>query len=234
MDGLALLDEIGKVRPGTPTLLITGHGEHDLAVQALRGGAYDFVAKPIDRDYFIASLERAIGMRRLDREVERQRLALQRHASVLEHVDDGVFLVDDSGVIQHWNPAAAAITGLAPSAVLGQRADDVLPDWRGCLSDHPRRLGTGPGEHRRQDAPVRDRRPRGLALDLRRRVRGRRRLRVPEPDRGARARRAQGRVRRDRLARAAHAARSHLRLGADTAPRRHRASARTSASACCR
>src|SRR5437870_10025253 len=118
MDGLALLGEIDKLRPGTPTLLITGHGEHDLAVQALRGGAYDFVAKPIDRDYFIASLERAIQMRRLDREVERQRIALQRHARVLEHVDDGVFLVDEAGVIGHWNPAAAAITGLAPNAVL--------------------------------------------------------------------------------------------------------------------
>src|SRR5580765_2144224 len=145
MDGLALLEEIGKVRPGTPTLLITGHGEHDLAVQALRGGAYDFVAKPIDRDYFIASLERAIGMRRLDREVERQRLALQRHASVLEHVDDGVFLVDDSGVIQHWNPAAAAITGLTPSAVLGQRADDVLPDWRAVCPTIPIASAPGPG-----------------------------------------------------------------------------------------
>jgi signal transduction histidine kinase len=145
MDGLALLEEIGKARPGTPTLLITGHGEHDLAVQALRGGAYDFVAKPIDRDYFIASLERAIGMRRLDREVERQRLALQRHASVLEHVDDGVFLVDDSGVIQHWNPAAAAITGLPPSAVLGQRADDVLPDWRAVCPTIPIASAPGPG-----------------------------------------------------------------------------------------
>jgi PAS domain S-box-containing protein len=145
MDGLALLEEIGKVRPGTPTLLITGHGEHDLAVQALRGGAYDFVAKPIDRDYFIASLERAIGMRRLDREVERQRLALQRHARVLEHVDDGVFLVDDSGVIQHWNPAAAAVTGLPPSAVIGQRADDVLPDWRAVCPTIPIASAPGPG-----------------------------------------------------------------------------------------
>ena len=145
MDGLALLEEIGKVRPGTPTLLITGHGEHDLAVRALRGGAYDFVAKPIDRDYFIASLERAIGMRRLDREVERQRLALQRHASVLEHVDDGVFLVDDAGVIQHWNPAAAAITGLTPSAVLGQPADDVLPDWRAVCPTIPIASAPGPG-----------------------------------------------------------------------------------------
>jgi PAS domain S-box-containing protein len=145
MDGLALLEEIGKVRAGTPTLLITGHGEHDLAVQALRGGAYDFVAKPIDRDYFIASLERAIGMRRLDREVERQRLALQRHASVLEHVDDGVFLVDDAGVIQHWNPAAAAITGLPPSAVLGREADDVLPEWGAVCSTIPVAAAPGPG-----------------------------------------------------------------------------------------
>ena len=101
--------------------------------------------KPIDRDYFIASLERAIGMRRLDREVERQRLALQRHASVLEHVVDGVFLVDDAGVIQHWNPAAAAITGLTPSAVLGQRADDVLPDWRAVCPTIPIASVPGPG-----------------------------------------------------------------------------------------
>ena len=48
IDGLALLEEIGRVRPGTPTLLISGHGDHELAVRALRGGAYDFVAKPID------------------------------------------------------------------------------------------------------------------------------------------------------------------------------------------
>ena len=145
MDGLALLGEIGRVRPGTPTLLITGHGEHDLAVQALRGGAYDFVAKPIDRDYFIASLDRAIRMRRLDREVERQRVALERHAGVLEHVDDGVFLVDEEGAIQHWNPAAAAITGLAPSAVLGQPADEVLPDWAAVGPTIPVAAVPGPG-----------------------------------------------------------------------------------------
>ena len=95
MDGLALLAEIRRLRPSTPTLLITGHGEHDLAVQALRGGAYDFVQKPIDRDYFVASLDRAIRMRRLDRQVEAQQRELEQHARVLQHVDRGVFLVDD-------------------------------------------------------------------------------------------------------------------------------------------
>ena len=129
MDGLAMLREIKQLRPKTPTLLITGHGEHDLAVKALRGGAYDFVQKPIDREYFVASLQRAIDVRRLERQVEEQRLALEQHARVLEHVDDGVFLVDADGLVQHWNPAAAAITGLDPEGVLGRPAVDVLAGW---------------------------------------------------------------------------------------------------------
>ena len=60
MDGLALLAKIKELRPETPTMLITGHGEHNLAIQALRGGAYDFIQKPIDRDYFVAALLRAV------------------------------------------------------------------------------------------------------------------------------------------------------------------------------
>src|SRR5204863_9501817 len=60
MDGFALLAEIRLRRPDTPTLMITGHGEHALAVGALRGGAYDFIQKPIAREYFVASLRRAI------------------------------------------------------------------------------------------------------------------------------------------------------------------------------
>ncbi|HEY8368467.1 MAG TPA: ATP-binding protein [Thermodesulfobacteriota bacterium] len=86
IDGLALLREIRARRPETPTLLITGHGEHDLAVRALRGGAYDFVQKPVDRDYFVASLARAIRTRQLSREVERQRAALAHHAGQLERI----------------------------------------------------------------------------------------------------------------------------------------------------
>ena len=154
MDGLALLREIQHLRPATPTLLITGHGEHDLAVQALRGGAYDFVAKPIDRDYFVASLWRAIQVRRLDREVERQRLALERHARVLEHVDDGVFLVDEDGLIQHWNPAAQAITGITAEDALGRRAEEVLPGWDAMGPTVPVASAPGPGSTAARALPL--------------------------------------------------------------------------------
>jgi two-component system sensor histidine kinase/response regulator len=64
MDGLALLSVIRRKRPATPTLLITGHGEDDLGLRALEGGAFEYISKPIDRDSFIASLERAIRTRR--------------------------------------------------------------------------------------------------------------------------------------------------------------------------
>ena len=64
MDGLALLAAIRERRPSTPMLLITGHGEEDLAHRAREGGAYDYISKPIDRDYLVASLARAIRMRR--------------------------------------------------------------------------------------------------------------------------------------------------------------------------
>jgi two-component system, OmpR family, phosphate regulon sensor histidine kinase PhoR len=136
-DGLELLTEAKELSPGTPVLLITGHGEHDLAVRALRGGAYDFVQKPIDRDYFVASLERAIQMRRLDRQVTVQQALLEQHARLLEHVDNGVLLVDADGTIVYWNPAAQAITGLGLEVVLGRPVSEVLGGWDGIVDEVP-------------------------------------------------------------------------------------------------
>jgi two-component system phosphate regulon sensor histidine kinase PhoR len=129
LDGLALLREIKKIRPSTPTLLITGHGERELTVEALRGGAYDFIQKPIERDYLLAALTRAFEKRRLDREVEEQNLALVRHARVLEHVGDGVILVDRNGLVRLWNEAAKAITGVPADAALGRPVAEALPGW---------------------------------------------------------------------------------------------------------
>src|SRR5207247_370997 len=80
MDGLTLLAEIRGRRPDTPTLMITGHGEEDLAVRALRGGGYDFVQKPIERDSFVASLHRAIPAHARTRRGKERRLARGRCA----------------------------------------------------------------------------------------------------------------------------------------------------------
>ncbi|MEA2723469.1 MAG: hypothetical protein QOH59_1240 [Gemmatimonadales bacterium] len=86
MDGLALLDEIRTRRPDTPTLIITGHGENELVIRALRGGACDFIQKPIDRDYFVAALYRAIRAHVLTRRVRDRQTALESCAEELERI----------------------------------------------------------------------------------------------------------------------------------------------------
>jgi PAS domain S-box-containing protein len=59
-----------------------------------------------------------------------ERAQARAHASqALEYVGDGVFLADAAGVIQLWNPAAAAITGLETEAVVGRTIPDALPGW---------------------------------------------------------------------------------------------------------
>ncbi len=63
-----------------------GHGEHQLAIQALRGGAYDYIQKPIDRDDLVASLQRALQTRRLRRQVKELLLSLELHALSLERL----------------------------------------------------------------------------------------------------------------------------------------------------
>jgi serine phosphatase RsbU (regulator of sigma subunit)/DNA-binding response OmpR family regulator/anti-sigma regulatory factor (Ser/Thr protein kinase) len=83
-DGLVLLGDVRAARPDTPVLLITGHGEHDLAIRSLRSGAYDYIQKPIDREYLIASLGRAVQVRQLRRQIAEQQQALTRHAGYLE------------------------------------------------------------------------------------------------------------------------------------------------------
>src|SRR5438067_571142 len=85
MDGLELLGRIRELRPDTPTLLITGDGEHDLAVQALRGGANDYIQKPIDREDFVGSLRHAIKRRRLSRKLSGQKERLEKHSKELHH-----------------------------------------------------------------------------------------------------------------------------------------------------
>jgi two-component system, sensor histidine kinase and response regulator len=84
MDGLELLDQIRARRPDIPTLIITGHGDNELVVHAMRGGARDFIQKPIDRDYFVAALYQAIREHVVSRENREERGRLESLAEELE------------------------------------------------------------------------------------------------------------------------------------------------------
>ena len=80
IDGLQLLQQLQEQDPELPVLLITGHGDVPLAVQAMRAGAYDFLEKPFASDDLLDSVRRALALRRLVLDNRSLRLALaDRH-----------------------------------------------------------------------------------------------------------------------------------------------------------
>lgn len=76
MDGMALLKELRSIDPDLPVVLITGHGDVSLAVQAMKDGAHDFIEKPFSPEYLVAVVRRALDKRRLTLEVRQLRARL--------------------------------------------------------------------------------------------------------------------------------------------------------------
>jgi len=83
IDGMTLLARVREMRPDTPIILITGMGDYEIAVRALRGGAFDYIPKPVDLDYFSAAIERAIRVRGIGRALDERHTELEHRAAEL-------------------------------------------------------------------------------------------------------------------------------------------------------
>ena len=83
----------------------------------------------------------AVDRARLYREVEERADA----ARVLEHVADGVLLLDRGGVVRLWNPAAEAITLIRSEEVIGRSAVDAIPGWQEAVDSVPVSASPDPG-----------------------------------------------------------------------------------------
>ena len=69
LDGLDLLDELKRRDPSLPVIVISGHGNLDTAVAAIRRGAADFIEKPFEAERLLLLVERATETERLKREI---------------------------------------------------------------------------------------------------------------------------------------------------------------------
>jgi PAS domain S-box-containing protein len=83
----------------------------------------------------------ALDRARLYREVEERSDA----AWVLEHVADGVLLLDRNGVVRLWNPAAEAITFIEADEVVGLPATEAIPGWKAAVETVPVSASPDPG-----------------------------------------------------------------------------------------
>jgi two-component system nitrogen regulation response regulator NtrX len=70
LDGLQVLDAIKRENPEVPVVMISGHGNIETAVAAIKRGAYDFIEKPFKADRLVLVADRALETSRLKREVK--------------------------------------------------------------------------------------------------------------------------------------------------------------------
>jgi two-component system nitrogen regulation response regulator NtrX len=70
LDGLQLLDAVKEIHPELPVVMISGHGNIETAVAAIKRGAYDFIEKPFKADRLVLVADRALETSRLKREVK--------------------------------------------------------------------------------------------------------------------------------------------------------------------
>jgi two-component system nitrogen regulation response regulator NtrX len=91
IDGLALLDEIKADHSELPVVMISGHGNIETAVSAIRRGAYDYIEKPFKSDRLVLIAERALEASKLRKEV----------ASLRERSGEAAELVGQSAAMNH-------------------------------------------------------------------------------------------------------------------------------------
>ncbi len=115
IDGLQLLEQLHGLDSELPVLLITGHGDVPLAVQAMRAGAYDFLEKPFASDALLDSVRRALALRQLVLENRSLRMALSDRQQLATR------LVGQSAAMQRLREQIGALAGTrADVLILGE------------------------------------------------------------------------------------------------------------------
>ena len=83
LDGLQLLDEIKANNPDVPVVMISGHGNVETAVSAIKRGAYDYIEKPFKADRLVLIAERALESSKMKREIRELQLRSDRQEGIV-------------------------------------------------------------------------------------------------------------------------------------------------------
>jgi two-component system, NtrC family, nitrogen regulation response regulator NtrX len=112
LDGLALLDEIKTRYPDLPVVMISGHGNIETAVSAIKRGAYDFIEKPFKTDRLILVAERALETSKLKREVSELK---RRSGDPVELIGTSIAISHLKNTIEKVAPTNSRVMILGPS-----------------------------------------------------------------------------------------------------------------------
>jgi len=132
LSGVDLLRRLQELKLGVPVIVITGHGDVPLAVEAMKIGAVDFLEKPFDDEVLLASVRSALNQ--LDRDHKRQaeRGEIEGRLAALSNRERDVL---EGLVAGHANKQIAFDLGISPRTIEIYRANLMTKMQAASLSD---------------------------------------------------------------------------------------------------
>jgi two-component system, LuxR family, response regulator FixJ len=132
MSGIELLRRLQELAIGVPVIVVTGHGDVPLAVEAMRIGAVDFLEKPFDDEVLLASVRSALREQSAETERRSARVAVESRIAALSNRERDVL---NGLVAGRANKQIAFDLGISPRTVEIYRANLMNKMQAGSLSE---------------------------------------------------------------------------------------------------
>ena len=130
--GIDILQEVNKRNQICPVILITGYPNIETAADAVRGGAFDYIAKPVKKDVILQKVEIALRYKAIIDENMKRQVNLD---AIFRSVKDAIVTVDDELAVLEANNAVRDICGFLPEEIKGKPFNVLQLHCRGeCLN----------------------------------------------------------------------------------------------------
>ena len=143
MDGMEVLGHIQRLNPEILVIIITGYATLETAIEAMKQGAYDFIAKPFEPDQLRIVINRARERIRLTEETEKLAQERQRNLAdlgteksrirtIVESLPNGVLVTNVQGQVALMNPAFQWLMGIEEDKSTGEPIEACIQDKGFC------------------------------------------------------------------------------------------------------
>lgn len=139
MNGIELVEEMNRRGASAPVIVITGHADVPLAIQAMHAGVADFIEKPFDDEVILGAIRKALADQAGDEAVEAERRSMREHIALLSAREHEVM---EALVAGKANKAIAFDLGISARTVEVYRANVMMKMQAKTLSHLVRMVTT--------------------------------------------------------------------------------------------